>query len=249
MLGFNSKIAAVVLAVLTALCLLFAGIDVYARMLREWSSPYSGGGMCHAAACLILAAIPLVNFILLLIIGVRWLRNARGLFFRYALHARDLFFPHGLVGGWFAILLVGAISYFVSDQQYAAAAVVLGGPGPQSVKLQRDAANRDSWLLLNVLIMRGAEIEKNLLCYAASADSPSVLARLIELGAQLNEQNCTVNGRYTALHDAVDHKAYRAAEGLVKAGARVDIPNVRGMTPLDLAVTRGDERMISILKQ
>jgi len=238
MLGFNSKIAAVVLAVLTALCLLFAGIEVYARMWRQWSSPYMGSGMCHDPACLIPAAIPLVNFILLLIIGVRWLRNAM-----------DVFFPHGLFGGWFAILLVGAISYFVSDQQYAAAAVLLRGPGPQSVKLQREAANQDSRLLLNVLIMRGAEIEKNLLCYAASADSPSVLARLIEFGAQVNEQNCTRNGNDTALHSAVERKRYRNAEILLRAGARVDIPNSRGITPLDLAVTRRDERMISILKQ
>ena len=58
MLGFNSKIAVVVLAVLTALCLLFAGSEAYARIWREWSSPFMGGGMCHAAACLILAAIP-----------------------------------------------------------------------------------------------------------------------------------------------------------------------------------------------
>src|SRR5262249_39343033 len=42
MLGFNSKIAAVVLAMLTALCLLFAGSEAYARLWREWSSPFMG---------------------------------------------------------------------------------------------------------------------------------------------------------------------------------------------------------------
>src|SRR5471030_1992055 len=73
---------------------------------------------------------------------------------------------------WFALLLVSAASYFPSDQHYAAAAVLLLGPGLKSVQLQRDAARRDSTLLLNALIMRGAEIERSLLCFVAYNDSP-----------------------------------------------------------------------------
>ena len=73
---------------------------------------------------------------------------------------------------WFALLLVSAASYFPSDQHYAAAAVLLLGPGPKSVQLQRDVARRDSTLLLNALIMRGAEIERSLLCFVAYNDSP-----------------------------------------------------------------------------
>jgi hypothetical protein len=237
MLNRGAKIAVGVLAVPTVLCALLAGLQVYHEVWGQWSALYwvnMWSGLVHSPFILVPAIVALTNLVLLLLVGIWWLVNIR-----------NRAFSHRIFAAWFALLLVSAVSYFPSDQQYAAAAVMLLGPGPKSVQLQRDAALRDSSLLLNALILRGADIEKSLLCFAAYNDSPSVITRLIQRGMQVNEQHYP--SRVTALHQAVEGKQHRSAEILMRAGARADIPNLRGITPRDLAARQGDERMMAIL--
>jgi len=192
--------------------------------------------MIHDPIPLVLGIVGLVNILLLLIVGAWWLANAR-----------NRTFPHPKFFKWYALLLASAASYLPSENHYAAFAVLLLGPGPNSMNLQREAAARGSTLLLDALILRGADFDKKVLCFAGYySDSPSVITRLIEHGVPINEQ--CLPERTTALHNAVQGKKYRSAETLMRAGARTDIPDLKGSAALDLAVRLGDERMISILK-
>ena len=191
--------------------------------------------MIHDPIPLVLGIVILVNIILLLVVGAWWLANAR-----------NRAFPHRTFFKWYALLLASVASYLPSDDHYAAVAVLLFGPGPNSVNLQMESAARPT-LLLEALFLRGARFDKKILCLRGYAsDNPSVVTRLIERGVPINEQ--CLPERRTALHNAVQEKKYRSAEALMRAGARTDIPDVNGRTPLDLAIRLGDERMISIVK-
>jgi len=115
---FESKVTAVVLAVLTAWCVFVAGVNVLGD-IWERSIPYKVT-MCHAGlACLIEPATALMNFILLAIVGIGWLANVR-----------NPFFLRRTFAAVFVVLLASAISLIPSHPQYRAAAVLLLGPGP-----------------------------------------------------------------------------------------------------------------------
>jgi hypothetical protein len=240
MLGGGDKIAVCVLAVPTALCALLAGLNLHNELWRQWSEKWGwvsmGAGAAHSEMILVLAAVVLVNFALVLVVGVWWL-----------LSARTPGFPHRRLAAWFALLSVSAMSYFPSSQQYAAAAVLLFGPGPKSQEFQMRAAERDSIVLLDALILRGASLDKGVLCAAARYDSPHVINRLVERSVPVNAE-CNAR-KTTALHEAVAAKQHRSAEILVKAGAKADLSDVRGSTPLDVARRQVDDRMIGILTQ
>lgn len=225
---------------LSAICVSLAVLYIYTETWSQWS-PGVGWvnlwtGSVHSGLFLVFGAIALLNFVLLVILGVWW-----------AINGRNRSFPHRRLAFWLLLLLISAASYFPSDQQYAAATVLVLGPGAKSKTLQRDAALWDSRLLLDALIVRGAKIEETLLCFAAYDDSPNVVNRLIEYGAGVNDRQYP--SEITALHQAVEGKRYRNAELLMRAGARADIPNHNGKTALDLAVANGDQRMIAILKR
>jgi ankyrin repeat protein len=125
--------------------------------------------------------------------------------------------------------------------------VLLFGPGPKSQEFQSYAAERDSTMLLNALIFRGIQVDGNLLCLAARYDSTRVIDRLVERSVPVNVE-CN-RRKATALYTAVEAKQHRSAKILVEAGAKADLPDISGNTPLDLARRQGDERMIRILTQ
>jgi hypothetical protein len=240
MLGRGGKIAVGILAPPTVLCAVLAGLHVHNEVWRQWSETSAWvnmwAGAIHSEIIFVLAAIALVNFALLLVVGVWWL-----------LTARKPAFPHRGFASWFALLLVSAASYFPSDQQYAAVAVLLFGPGQKSEEFQNAAAGCDSTMLLNALILRGAHINERALCIAAQYDSPHVIPRLLEHGAPIGSM-CD-RGKATALHTAVVARQYRNAQILVKAGAKAVLPDACGSTPLDVARRQGDDRMLGILTQ
>jgi hypothetical protein len=239
MLGRRGRIIVGLLAFPTAFCALLAGLHVYNEIWGQWSQRYGWVniwmGTVHSGFIFVIAAIALANVALLLFVGTWWLINRK-----------DAQFPHRLFTVWFALLFASAASYFPSNQHYAAVAVLLFGPGHKVKQFQRDLALYDSTVLLNALIIRGADLEKSLLCDAARNDSPSVIKLLIDRGAQLNERHYP--SQITALHNAVEGGQHRSADLLIKAGAKADISNLKGITPLDLAVMNKDERMIKILK-
>jgi hypothetical protein len=238
MTGRGSKIAMAALALPTLLCVVFAGLNVANEVWDQWATPFGWvpiwSGSVHSSFFLVLVAVASLQILLLVVVGIWCL-----------FHFRRRSTLRRILVGWFVVLTASALSYFPSDQQYAAIAVFLLGPGPNSVRLQRNAATWDSALLLNALIMRGAQLEATLLCDAAAHDSSNVVARLIANGAPVNEQHYP--SRITALHNAVERRQYRVAEILRGAGARADIPNLKGQTPLDLAVAQRDDRMVRIL--
>jgi len=236
------KIVAAVLAVPSALCVLLAGSNVYNEVWAQWSEKWGWvkmwTGLVHSAFFLVVGAIVLLNFALVLAVCLWWLVNAR---------SRP--FPHRAFGVWFVLLLVSALSYFPSSQQYAAMAVVLFGPGSNSQAFQTRAAMGDSAALLGALLFRGADVDKSvgLTCIAARYNSSRVIDRLAEHGSQVNG-DCDKMKR-SPLHTAVEAKHQRSVEVLLKAGARVDVQDLKGDTPLDIAMKQGNEQMIGILKK
>jgi hypothetical protein len=237
MLGRGGKITAGILAVPTVLCILLAGVNVHHEIWEQWSQ--KGGwvnilqGSVHSEFFLVLAGVILGNFALLLVIGVWWLLNAR-----------KPAFPHRGFAAWFVLLSISAASYFPSDQQYAAIAVLLFGHGQKSPEFQTRAAERDSTMLLNALIFRGIQVDNDVLCLAARYDSTRVIDRLVERSVPINVE-CN-RRKTTALHTAVEARQHRSAKILVEAGAKADLADTGGNTPLDLALKQGDERMIRI---
>jgi len=192
-------------------------------------------GSVHSPFFLVFLLIALANLVLVLLVGTWWFLSRR---------RHD--FPHRAFAGWLVLLVAAVASYFPRDQHYAAVAVLLFGPGQNSAKLQKDAALGDSTALLNAFILRGAQIDDTLLCFAAYNDSPAVINRLIERGAKVNDQHYP--SRITPLHNAVEGKQHQSAAILLRAGARTDVPNAKGITPLALAMSLGDERMVQLLK-
>jgi hypothetical protein len=240
MLGQGSRIAAIALVLPTTVCALFAGLHVYNEVWRQWSEKWGWvnlwAGSVHSGFILVFAAIALVNFVILGAVGMWWLSNVR-----------KPSFPHRGFAIWFAFLLVSAASYFPSDEQYAAVAVLLFGPGQKSQEFVSHAAERDSIVLLDALILRGAHIDDRALCVAAHSDSPDVVSRLIKRGIPTGVV-CN-RDKATALHNAVVAKQHRIVEILLDVGARSDVPDASGRTALDLAIMQHDDEMVRLLTQ
>jgi hypothetical protein len=240
MLGRGSRIAAGALATLTVVCAWYAGLHLYDEIWSQWSKKWGWvnmwAGSVHSGFILVFAAIALANLLILLAVGLWWLLNAR-----------NQSFPHRGFAAWFALPLLSAASYFPSDQQQEAVAVLLFGPGQKSQQFVRDAAERDSIMLLDALILRGVHVDEKALCMAPLSDSPHVLNRLLKRGMPTGAA-CD-RDKATALHKAVLGKQYRIVEILLDAGARSDVLDISGQTPLDLATRQRDDQMIRLLTE
>jgi len=145
------------------------------------------------------------------------------------------------------VLILCAASFLPSDTQYAATAVALKGPGKSWKGLEIAAAHHDSRLLLDTLLLRGAALDHSIMVYAAGAGSNAVVRRLLDLGVPIDE--AFFSQKTTALHAAVSERRHSTAELLVRAGARVDILDARGKSPLDYAQAQPDEQMLAILQR
>jgi len=161
--------------------------------------------------------------------------------------------PGFLLTSWLSMLILCAASFLPSHAQYAVATVALKGPGENWKSLERNAATTDSVLLLDALLLRGAALDHSIMVDAARAGSNKVVRRLLDLGVPIDEvflpavpSNWPLK-RITALHAAVSARRHSTAELLVRAGARVDIPDARGKSPLDHARAQADEQMLAIL--
>jgi hypothetical protein len=240
MLSRGGEIAVGLLALPTVICISVAGMNVHHEIWEQWSQKWAWvnmwAGSVHSGFILVFVAVALVNLAILLVVGVWWLLNAR-----------KPTFPHRGFAAWFVLLLISLASSFPFDEQYAAIAVLLFGPGQKSPEFQTRAAERDSTMLLNALIFRGIQVDNDVLCLAALYDSTRVINRLVERSVPVNVE-CN-RRKATALYTAVGAKQYRSAKILVEAGAKADLPDIGGNTPLDLARRQGDERMIRILTQ
>jgi ankyrin repeat protein len=225
------------LAATSTICVGPAALYVFDAVYWQWSTGYGWASVLnpHGGPFVMLFYLSWFGSVVLLV--VLWVLRAR--------NARVRAVPQLVFTAWILILLGSAMSFLPSRSLYAAVAVLLLGPGNQATYLQREAANRDSVTLLNALMIRGARLDSDLLGFAASRDSPSVVRRLIQGGAPVNERH--FESQNTALHSAVDQHEYQIAELLVQAGARSDIPNARGKTAMDLAKERNDLRMVEIL--
>ena len=163
--------------------------------------------------------------------------------------------PSFLLTLWLSVLILCAASYLPSHTQYAVATVALKGPGENWKSLERNAARTDSVLLLDTLLLRGAALDHAIMVDAARAGSNKVVRRLLDLGVPVDEvffpavsPNWPLE-KTTALHAGVSARHHSTAELLVRAGARVDILDARGKSPLDYARAQADDRMLAILQR
>ena len=70
------------------------------------------------------------------------------------------------------------------------------------------------------------------------------MKKLVGLGVDLNAQN---NRGNTALHLALGNYDEKTARYLIKKGARFDIVNNEGRSPLDIAVEKGMESVLELM--
>ncbi|SRR5258706_11589985 len=238
MFGRHYRAWLIALGVLTLLCVLVTALYVFDAVYVQWSQSVGWASVLnpHSETVFLLYTAWLGSLILLIAVVVSWVTNLK-----------HRFYSQRLFVIWIAVLTASTSSYFPSTRAYAALAVLLLGPGVNSVRLQRDAAMWDSVALLDSLMKRGARIEDTLLVFASRNNSPSVISRLIQKGMQVNEHHYP--SRITALHNAVGGKQYGIAELLLEAGADANIPDAKGVTPIDLATNMKDEKMLHILKR
>ena len=82
---------------------------------------------------------------------------------------------------------------------------------------------------------------------ATSYNRTDVLRCLIEKGENVNQQ--TRYTRWTALHIASYKNHTDVIKILLQYGARTDIKNIKGRTPIDLARDRNNEEAVALLQQ
>lgn len=127
MSGPDYKNTVRIIASLTAICLLLAGSLVFDETWGQWATnrPYWTNVFAsnvHSNPFLILFVffpIVLVNFLMLPIVGIWWIKCAK-----------KNAFPHAIVAALFILLLASAASYFPSDDQYLKMARYILGPSP-----------------------------------------------------------------------------------------------------------------------
>jgi len=225
------------LALSSTACALLTGLYVLDSAYSRWAEDPGWLPALNAHNPLILAiwAAWGGSFLLLLIALAVWITN---------LKERAL--SQGRLTALVLVLMFSCTSLFLPPASYAALTVLVLGPGKNSERLQYDAVSSDSLLLLDALIVRKADIKRNLLAVASHTDSPRTIARLIRFGVPVDELHPPYNR--TALHNAVHAQRYENARLLVGAGARIDIPDIKGLTAVDIAASRKDEEMLRILR-
>jgi ankyrin repeat protein len=103
------------------------------------------------------------------------------------------------------------------------------------------------------LITSGANIDHlsnqmvSALYIAATKGYPKIVDILLEKGANPNK-TCTTE-RNTCLHAAIRKKHFKVAFALIAAGARIDIPDKRGVTPAHIAATVGCIPLLSLFSE
>ena len=106
--------------------------------------------------------------------------------------------------------------------------------------------------MVRLLICEGADLSKHnavgdsSLHLAAQNERADIVEILLNNEADPNVANLFF--KYTPLHIAVEHGDLHMAELLVSHGARIDIGDEDGYTPLDYAEREGNVKMISFLK-
>jgi Icc-related predicted phosphoesterase len=88
--------------------------------------------------------------------------------------------------------------------------------------------------------------KETLLYRAATANKPSILTFLLDLGADPDLQSTKV--RRTALHGACWHGPSECVKILLQRGARIDIKNDYGDTPRDDAITKGFHNIVNMIE-
>lgn len=222
---------------LSVLSLALTGLYVFDATYVQWSRGYGWASILNPHGgwfyLLLLASWPL-SAVLCISVVAEWKRSVRGV-------GR----PTAFYLIWSVLLFLSTLSILPSSSQYAGAAVLLMGPGNNGAYLQRKAARHDSEFLLRALILRSATISGELIALAASSHSVGVVDVLIRAGMDVNNQE--LSSRNTALHIAVAERQYAIVEALLAAGARKDLRNAKGKSPLDLAREQDDQRLMKIL--
>lgn len=105
-----------ILVLLTAVCLLLAGLHVYNETWVQWSTRYGWvnlwTGSVHSLMFFAFVAVILCHVALLIGVGLWWLKNRKDRFFAV----------------WSVLLLVTALLYLPSDRHYLTVTQWVLGP-------------------------------------------------------------------------------------------------------------------------
>lgn len=173
-----NKIHADMLGLLTCVSVLLAVLFIFDETFGQWSTPWGWASSKNAHGPYLIVMIAwILSVALLFVVGGWWFSNTK-----------NKRFPHRNFAIMTAFLIFSSAAYFPSNQQYAAAAVLLFGLGENSIRFQRDAVVWDSAVLINALLARGAKIERYIPCNAMRNGSRAVLNILSERG--FKSANC-----------------------------------------------------------
>ena len=107
-------------------------------------------------------------------------------------------------------------------------------------------------ILRELLVERGAKLDEgaadNTPLFIAAGEGDLELCRiLIDKGADVNYR--MDSGAFTALHRSAAAGSYEVTRLLLSHGAKPNITNRRGKTPLQLAIDGGHEKVAELLKK
>lgn len=128
------------------------------------------------------------------------------------------------------------------------------GSAPLAAAIPVDPTRTDQYLeVLRLSIEAGAEVDSEsdggftALHKAIKANNPKIVDFLLCAGADVNKAHRLT--RETPLHEAAYRGYCECAKVLLEAGAKVDVENHRGRTPLMFAKANKHRDMITLLKQ
>lgn len=98
-------------------------------------------------------------------------------------------------------------------------------------------------------VNRMSEFQQTPLMAAASTGNIESLRILLKYGAKVNLQFPDKQKGMTALMQAIDNGQLETAEALLQKGASLTLKDAEGRTALDIADSKGDEKMKALLKR
>jgi ankyrin repeat protein len=108
--------------------------------------------------------------------------------------------------------------------------------------------NRNSKVVMHLLLDRGAKIDNTLLCLAVSVGNEEAVKLLLRRGADVNAKDPSDPSEPTPLHNAAARGNKEIVKLLLKYKANINAKNNLGSTPLQLAIWNEKKDIADLLR-